>query len=69
MLCVHVCMHRWSYLFTASDKPLSSSTGVPIQISPPPLLPTDIGEEIYTKSTEPLKDYSWYWSDLSRYVL
>ena len=75
---MHVCIDRSSYLFTAPpipsrlDKPHSSSTGVsvlPIQISPPPPLPTDIGEEIDTKFTEPLKDYSWYWGDLSRYVL
>ena len=59
------------YLFIAPpipsrlDKPHSSSTPT----APPPPIPTDIVEEIDTKSIVPLKDYSWYWGDLSRYVL
>ena len=75
---MYVCIDILFYLFTAPpipsrlDKPRSSLLGVsvlPTPRVPPPPIPTDIVEEIDTKSIVPLKDYSWYWGDLSRYVL
>ena len=69
-----MCVNSLFYLFSAPsrlDKPHSLSARVnalPTPRTPPPIS-TDIVEEIDTKSSVPPKDYSWYWGDLSRYVL
>ena len=72
---MYVCIDGLSYLFTAPpipsrlDKPRSGVSVLPTPRAPPPPIPNDIVEEIDAKSIAPLKDYSWYWGDLSRYVL